>query len=630
VADVGVASPVPTDVEVTTAPARLPRWVSSLSVKYAAVCVLLATVPLAATSAYLLYSSYNRSRSGLIRLQQEKAKSLAVTVKQSLDGQAERLSTLQLTGLPDSQRQLLLRSILLAPNVYAVAYVDARGREVDKLRKRFGATLATSNLSHQPFFVTARADGVYVGPVPVVSELLGQGTDRGWMAEIAVAENSGEGVVREAFDAPAAFRGLGAGTRLGRTGYAYITDAAGAPILHPSFLVLQDFLSGRASRLKTLPQVAAALGSGAPTGSATGRNFSGTAVISAWATVQGTGWKVFVEQPRSEVFAPLRGTVWRTILLLLAFAGGAAALALFLAQRLVRPIKRMQVAAAAIGAGAYAERIELDRRDELGDLAQALNRMAASLQELITGLEWKVAERTRNLEIASKHKSDFLANMSHELRTPLNAIVGFSQVLQEELYGELNDKQKQHLGHIRSSANHLLSLINDILDLSKVEAGHVELEVAAFSLREALDRGILMVREKALENGVRLELRPDPSVDVIHGDERRIRQVVFNLLSNAVKFTPEGGQVEVGTARGENQVTVWVRDTGPGIDLGDQELIFEEFRQGRVVEGERPEGTGLGLALSRRLIELHGGRIWVESEPASGSTFLFTLPIESS
>ena len=123
---------------------------------------------------------------------------------------------------------------------------------------------------------------------------------------------------------------------------------------------------------------------------------------------------------------------------------------------------------------------------------------------------------------------------------------------------------------------------------------------------------------------------PDPSVDVIHGDERRVRQVVFNLLSNAVKFTPEGGQVEVGTARGENQVTVWVRDTGPGIDLGDQELIFEEFRQGRVVEGERPEGTGLGLALSRRLIELHGGRIWVESEPASGSTFLFNLPLESS
>ena len=393
-ADVGVVSPVPTGVEVTTAPARLPRWVSSLSVKYAAVCVLLATVPLAATSAYLLYSSYNRSRSGLIRLQQEKAKSLAVTVKQSLDGQAERLGTLQLTGLPDSQRQLLLRSILLAPNVYAVAYVDARGREVDKLRKRFGATLATSNLSHQPFFVTARADGVYVGTVPVVSELYGQGTDRGWMAEIAVAENSGEGVVREAFDAPAAFRGLGAGTRLGRTGYAYVTDAAGAPILHPSFLVLQDFLSGRASRLKTLPQVAAALGSGAPTGSATGRNFSGTAVISAWATVQGTGWKVFVEQPRQR---SLR-------------AAARDGLAHDPAPPRLRRGGRRPGAASGATAGPAdqadagrrggnrrrcvrgADRARPPRRSS-GTLPHALNRMAASLQELITGLEWKVAER---------------------------------------------------------------------------------------------------------------------------------------------------------------------------------------------------------------------------------------------
>ena len=253
--------------------------------------------------------------------------------------------------------------------------------------------------------------------------------------------------------------------------------------------------------------------------------------------------------------------------------------------------------------------------------------MAASLQELITGLEWKVAERTRELEVASQHKSDFLANMSHELRTPLNAIVGFSQVLQEQLYGELNDKQKQHLGHILTSANHLLSLINDILDLSKVEAGHVELERSAFSLREALERGILMVKERASKDGVQLQLELDPSVDVIDGDERRIRQVVFNLLANAVKFTPEGGRVEVRTARGEREVEISVRDTGPGIAPDEQELIFEEFRQARVVEGERPEGTGLGLALSRKLVELHGGRIWLESRPGEGSTFSFTLPL---
>ena len=249
------------------------------------------------------------------------------------------------------------------------------------------------------------------------------------------------------------------------------------PSLIPNRVVRNDYAGGRLKSLAVLPQVAEGLESSVPTGSVTGRNFSHIRVLSAWATVPSTGWKVFVEQPESEVFAPLRGTVWRTVLLLLAFVAGAVALAVLLAGRLVRPIKRMQVAAAAIGGGAYEERIELDRRDELGDLARTFNRMAASLQELITGLEWKVAERTRELEVASQHKSDFLANMSHELRTPLNAIVGFSQVLQEQLYGELNDKQKQHLGHILTSANHLLSLINDILDLSKVEAGHVELEV---------------------------------------------------------------------------------------------------------------------------------------------------------
>jgi signal transduction histidine kinase len=287
----------------------------------------------------------------------------------------------------------------------------------------------------------------------------------------------------------------------------------------------------------------------------------------------------------------------------------------------------MQLAAKAIGAGAYDERIELKRRDELGGLAEALNGMAASLDELITGLERKVAERTRGLEVASKHKSDFLANMSHELRTPLNAIVGFSQVLQEQLFGEVNAKQREYLDDILSSANHLLSLINDILDLSKVEAGQVELEMATFSLREALERGIVMVREKAVENGIQLELRLDPSVDLIQGDERRIRQVVFNLLSNAVKFTPEGGRIDVSTAREDGMVRIAVQDSGPGIAAADWELIFEEFQQARSGDSERPEGTGLGLALSRKLVQLHGGRIWVESELGKGSTFVFTLPV---
>jgi signal transduction histidine kinase len=313
-----------------------------------------------------------------------------------------------------------------------------------------------------------------------------------------------------------------------------------------------------------------------------------------------------------------------------------------LARRLVRPVKQMRTAAARIGAGAYDERIDLRRRDELGGLADELNGMAASLQASVQSLEQKVEERTRELqqvlaelsrkgrqlEVASRHKSDFLANMSHELRTPLNAIIGFSQVLRQRLFGEVNAKQEEYLDDILSSGNHLLSLINDVLDLSKVEAGQVELEVATFSLREALERGVVMVREPAMKRGSHLALELAPDVDLVDGDERRLRQVIYNLLSNAVKFTPQDGNIVVATARVNGEVQVSVTDTGPGIAPDDHDRIFEEFQQTDVGVQQR-EGTGLGLALSKRLVELHGGRIWVESEPGHGSRFVFTLPIEA-
>jgi signal transduction histidine kinase len=623
-----VAAPIPSEAEVAR-PRRLPRWATSLTAKYALVFALLAAVPTLAVSAYLLDSSYNRTRQHLIELQQEKAKSLAVTVQQTLRDQVSRLTALNVYDKSNAERELLLRSVLLDTSVLATGYVNARGREVARLRRRGGVDLSPQSMSHQRFFEQALKHGAYFSPVTYISPLAGpQMGDLELSLEIDVADNAG-GVVREVLLPRPELSEVIVATHLGRAGYAYIVDSRGAPVAHPNFVVRNDYAGGRLKSLAVLPQVAEALESSVPTGSASGRNFRHVRVLSAWATVPSTGWKVFFEQPESEVFAPLSGTVWRTVLLLLAFVAGAVALAVLLAGRLVRPIKRMQVAAAAIGGGAYQERIELDRRDELGDLAQTFNRMAVSLQELITGLEWKVAERTQELEVASKHKSDFLANMSHELRTPLNAIVGFSQVLQEELYGELNEKQKEHLGHILSSANHQLSLINDILDISKVEAGHVELEVAPFSLREALERGVLMVKERAVKDGVAIDLDLDPAADSIEGDERRVRQVVFNLLSNAVKFTPDGGRVEIRTVRDDGEVTVSVADTGPGIAREDQELIFEEFQQARVVEGERPQGTGLGLALSRTLVELHGGRIWVESSPGRGSVFSFTLPVGS-
>jgi signal transduction histidine kinase len=237
----------------------------------------------------------------------------------------------------------------------------------------------------------------------------------------------------------------------------------------------------------------------------------------------------------------------------------------------------------------------------------------------------EIAEKSRQIEVASQHKSEFLANMSHELRTPLNAIIGFSEVLSERMFGELNEKQEEYLKDIHASGQHLLSLINDILDLSKIEAGRMELELSDFNLPAALDSALTLVRERAGRHGIALQMTVDERLGQIRADERKIRQVVLNLLSNAIKFTPDGGRIDVRAVTVEGSVEVSVSDTGVGIAPEDQGAIFEEFRQVGTA-AMKVEGTGLGLALSRKFIELHGGRISVESEPGAGSTFTFTLP----
>jgi signal transduction histidine kinase/DNA-binding response OmpR family regulator len=241
----------------------------------------------------------------------------------------------------------------------------------------------------------------------------------------------------------------------------------------------------------------------------------------------------------------------------------------------------------------------------------------------------EIEEKSHELEVASRHKSEFLANMSHELRTPLNAIIGFSEVLTEKMFGELNEKQEEYLNDILSSGRHLLSLINDILDLSKVEAGRMELEIETFSLPEALQNGVTMVKERAGNHGISLSLDVDPAIDLVEADQRKVKQIVFNLLSNAVKFTPDGGRVELSAGRADAEVQIAVRDSGIGIAQEDQDRIFEEFRQASHGSATTHEGTGLGLALTKRFVELHGGRIWVESELGSGSTFTFTLPVQA-
>jgi signal transduction histidine kinase len=243
-----------------------------------------------------------------------------------------------------------------------------------------------------------------------------------------------------------------------------------------------------------------------------------------------------------------------------------------------------------------------------------------------TRLFGEIQEKSRQLEVANQHKSEFLANMSHELRTPLNAIIGFSEVLLERMFGELNDKQDDYLKDIYSSGRHLLTLINDILDLSKVEAGRMELEPAKFDLPSAIGNAMTLIRERAQRHGIGLAVKVEPGVTEVIADERKLKQILLNLLSNAVKFTPDGGKIDVSARRDAGDIVIAVRDTGIGIAPEDQEAVFDAFRQVGKHYTNKQEGTGLGLTLTRKFVELHGGRIWLESTPGKGSTFTFTFP----
>jgi signal transduction histidine kinase len=304
---------------------------------------------------------------------------------------------------------------------------------------------------------------------------------------------------------------------------------------------------------------------------------------------------------------------------IVAIAIGSVLLALALGYgiswSLIRPVRQMDERFNEMAGGDFSRHIAVANRDELGALATNLNRM----NDEVGGL-------TRQLATANRHKSEFLANMSHELRTPLNAVIGFSEVLQERVFGDLNDKQAEYIHDIHESGRHLLDLINDILDLSKVEAGRMELEVSSFDLPDSLRSALTLVRERATRHGIALSLEVADDVGTIVADERKVRQVVLNLLSNAVKFTPDGGRVSLSARRTGSLVEVAVSDTGIGIAPEDQAAVFEEFRQVGADSASKHEGTGLGLALAKRFVELHGGTIRVVSSPGAGATFSFTLP----
>ena len=376
--------------------------------------------------------------------------------------------------------------------------------------------------------------------------------------------------------------------------------------------------------------------------------------LGAAGTIRNTPWEVLVEFSGDAVSAPARLFLARGALVA-GVLGLIGLVALWLASRRITvPLRQLTLAAEAVSAGDYSRRVEVASEDELGRLARVFTAMAGRVHEAHHRLESTVAARTEELnstlqrlvaqerqlsmakeaaEQANRAKSDFLAKMSHELRTPLNAVIGFSEVLQERTHGPLTDKQARYVDNVLTSGRQLLDLINDILDLSKVEAGRMELVRSDFSIPSAREDVRTVVAAHAERKRIELRLDLDRAVTRAFADHGKFKQIMSNLLSNAIKFTPDSGRIVVTTrvidSGGQRMVEFSVADNGIGIRREDHERIFGEFEQVDSAYAREQQGTGLGLALVRKLVELHGGRIWVESGVGSGSTFRFTLPIHS-
>jgi two-component system, NtrC family, sensor kinase len=606
--------------------------------KYVVIVVSLVTGAVVASGAVEAYFAFRDNEASLVQIQREKASAAAAAIEQFIGELDRDIGTALHPGEVDDasiHRRYtdFIRILHQVQSLTELVYIDPTG--IERVRHSLDAPDFLGrgeDRSGDPAFLGPKVDQPYFSPVFFVNE------SEPHMTMALRAGPSGGVVVADL--TLKLIRDVISGIKVGKAGLAYAVDSEGNLIIHPDTALIL-----KRTNLASLPQVKAALraaGGSGPNEITVGRDPNGGKVLTATQSIPSLGWHVFVEQPLGEAFAPLYSAIFRTIILLIVGLALAFLASLLMARRMVTPIETLQAGAARIGGGDLDHPIQVRTGDELQSLAEEFNRMTAQLRESYAGLEKKVEDRTRDLnvvlaqleekgrevEAVSRHKSEFLANMSHELRTPLNAIIGFSEVLREKMFGELNEAQMGYVGDVLEAGQHLLSLINDILDLSKIEAGRMELELGDVSVPHALNSGLTMNGERANRSGITLNLTVGPKVGVIRADERKVRQVIFNLLSNAVKFTPPGGRVDVSAFVADGMVEVAVADTGPGIAPEDQERIFEEFQQARGFSPGSREGTGLGLTLSRQFIELHGGRLWVESEPGTGSTFRFTLPLE--
>jgi signal transduction histidine kinase/DNA-binding response OmpR family regulator len=418
-------------------------------------------------------------------------------------------------------------------------------------------------------------------------------------------------------------------SRIGLNGQAVVVDRRGRVIAHPrdDWLVAAKDLSSSGIFQQSLGQETGVSWYTDPDGS--------TPRAAGFATVPVVGWKVWVSQPVAELRSELTPLILSTIEWLLVAIVLALVLGFLAAAWITRPVDELTQAATRIAQGDFVTPLKVRERfaaKELRALAHTFNQMALQLSGAYQTLEEKVSQRTSELQAANqelaranKLKSEFLANVSHELRTPLSAIIGFSQILLDGIDGPVNEEQQQDISQVNKSGQSLLALINQILDLSKIEAGKMELSLERVDLPALISSVLDSISPLAQAKGLRIDTRFAPGLPALEADAGRLKQIVINLLSNAVKFT-ERGHIEILAQPSGRMVRIAVKDTGIGISAESQKVIFEEFVQGDGSSTRRHGGTGLGLSIVRRLVEMHGGAITVLSEPGLGSTFTFTVP----
>jgi len=418
-------------------------------------------------------------------------------------------------------------------------------------------------------------------------------------------------------------------SRIGASGQAVVVDRRGRVIAHPreDWRVEAKDLSSSAIFQQSLGQ---------ETGVSWYTDLDGNVARAAgFATVPVVAWKVWVSQPVAELRTELTPLIVSTVEWLMVAIVLALVLGFLAAAWITRPVDELTRAAGRIAQGDFVTPVTVRARfaaKELRALAHTFNQMVRQLSGAYLTLEEKVSQRTSELQAANqelaranKLKSEFLANVSHELRTPLSAIIGFSQILLDGIDGPMSEEQQQDISQVNKSGQSLLGLINQILDLSKIEAGKMELSVERVELPALITSILESISPLAQEKGLRINTRFAPGLPAVEGDAARLKQVLINLLSNAVKFT-ERGHIEVIAQPSGRMVRITVKDTGIGISAESQRVVFDEFVQGDGSSTRRHGGTGLGLSIVRKLVEMHGGAITVVSEPGQGSTFTFTVP----